>query len=62
MVSRFETGKDTVQEITEAAATHVGRIVTIVSGAVRDVTREFGDWATDLLDARDAARRARDID
>lgn len=62
MVSRLETGKDTVQEIAESAATHVGRIATIVSGAVRDVTREFGDLATDLFDARDAARRARDID
>jgi predicted DNA-binding protein with PD1-like motif len=62
MVSRLESGKDTVQEIAESAATHVGRIASIVSGAVRDVTREFGDWATDVFDARDAARRARDID
>jgi hypothetical protein len=28
-------------------------------GAVRDVTREVGDWATDVFEIRDAARRAR---
>jgi hypothetical protein len=30
----------------------------IVVGAVRDVTRELGDWATDVFEIRDAARRA----
>lgn len=60
MLSKLETGKDTVQEIAESAATHVGRIATIVSGAVREVTHEFGEWATDLFEARDAAARARD--
>jgi hypothetical protein len=30
----------------------------IVAGAVRDVTREVGDWATDVLEMRDAAKRA----
>jgi hypothetical protein len=34
-------------------------IVQIVVGAVRNVTRELGDWATDVFEIRDAARRAR---
>ncbi|GAB3485946.1 hypothetical protein [Amycolatopsis cihanbeyliensis] len=58
MVGRFETGKDTVQELTESAATHLGNIATIVTGAVRDVARETGDWLTDLIEMREAARRA----
>lgn len=60
MVSDFESRKDTVQELTESAATHVGRIATIITGAVRDVTREIGDWATDVFEMREAARRAKE--
>jgi hypothetical protein len=56
----METGKDTMQDLAESAATHVGRIATIVSGAVREVTHEFGEWASDLFEARDAASRPRD--
>ena len=58
MVGRFEVGKDTLQVLTESAATHVGRIATIVTGAVRDVTRELGEWATDAFEMRDAADKA----
>jgi hypothetical protein len=58
MVGRFEIGKDTLQELTESTATHVGRIATIVTGAVRDVAREVGDWASDAFEMRDAANRA----
>ena len=42
----------------ESGATHAGQIMGIVAGAVRDVTRELGDWATDVFEMRDAARRA----
>jgi hypothetical protein len=59
MMGRFEIQKDTVQVIAESAATHVGRIATIVTGAVKDVTREFGDWASDVFEIREAADRAR---
>ena len=58
MVGRFEIGKDTVQVITESAATHVGRIATIVTTAVREVAHEVGEWATDAFEMRDAANRA----
>ena len=56
--SRAETAKDTVQVLTESAASHVGRIATIITGAVRDVAREMGEWATDAFEMRDAAEKA----
>jgi hypothetical protein len=58
-LDKLERRKDTVQEAVESGATHVGSIVGIVVGAVRDVTREVGDWATDMFEMRAAARRAR---
>jgi hypothetical protein len=58
MVGKFEIGKDTLQVLTESAAAHVGRIATIVTGAVRDVTHELGDWASDAFEMRDAAVKA----
>ena len=58
-LDRLERGKDTIQVVIESGATHVGSIVGIVAGAVRDVTRELGDFATDVFEIRDAARRAR---
>ncbi|WP_199430258.1 hypothetical protein [Qaidamihabitans albus] len=62
MVGRFESGKDTVQELTESAATHIGNIATILTGAVRDVARETGDWLTDVIEMREASRRAQEDD
>jgi hypothetical protein len=58
-LDKLETRKDTIQVAVESGATHVGSIVSIVVGAVREVTREVGDWATDVFEIRDAARRAR---
>jgi len=58
-LDRLETGKDTLQVVIESGATHVGRIGATVIGAVRDITRELGEWATDVFEIRDAARRAR---
>ena len=57
-LERIETRKDTVQVVIESGATHVGQIMGIVAGAVRDVTRELGDWATDVFEMREAAKRA----
>jgi hypothetical protein len=59
ILDRLETSKDTIQVAVESTAAHIGSIVGIVVGAVYDVTREIGDWATDLFEIRDAARRAR---
>jgi hypothetical protein len=58
MVGKLEIGKDTLQVLTESAASHAGRIAAIVTSAVRDVTHELGEWATDVFEMRDAANRA----
>ena len=58
MVSRLEVAKDTAQVLTESAATHVGRIATILTGAVREIAHELGEWATDAFEMRDAADAA----
>ena len=58
MLSRFEITKDTVQEFTESAATHVVRIATILGGAVREITHEVGEWASDVFEMREAAEKA----
>lgn len=58
MVSKLEARKDTVQIAIESGATHVGRIASIITAAVRDVTRELGEFATDVLEMREAAERA----
>lgn len=58
-LDKLETRKDTVQVAVESGASHVGGIVNIVTGAVRDIAREVGEWATDMFEIRDAARRAR---
>ncbi|MBB3052522.1 hypothetical protein FHS23_003556 [Prauserella isguenensis] len=58
MVGRFEAGKDTVQVLTEQAASHVGNIAGIITGAVRDVARETGDWMTELIEMREASGKA----
>jgi hypothetical protein len=57
-LEKIETRKDVLQTAIESGATHVGQIMGIVAGAVRDVTRELGDFATDVFEMRDAARRA----
>ena len=58
MIGRLERRKDTIQLAVESAFSHVGHIATIVTAAGREVTREIGDWATDMFEIREAARRA----
>jgi hypothetical protein len=60
MVGQFESSKDTVQVITESAATHIGNIATIITGAVRDIARETGDWISDVIEMREASLRAQE--
>jgi hypothetical protein len=59
MASNAENTKDTLQAVTESAAEHVGKIATIITGAVRDIARELGDWFTDVVETREAAARAK---
>ena len=58
MVSKGEAAKDTAQVLLESTATHVGRITTIITGAVRDVIRELGGLASDAFEMREAAKKA----
>jgi hypothetical protein len=58
MVSKFEVAKDTAQVLTESAANHVGRIAIIITGAVREIAHEMGEWATDAFEMREAADKA----
>jgi hypothetical protein len=57
-LSTPEIGKDAVQSGVEAAANTVGEVATIITGAIRDVTKALGGFATELFEIRDASRRA----
>lgn len=57
-IGRLEITKDTVQVLTESAATHVGRIASILTSTVRDVAHELGEWAGDVFEMREAAEKA----
>ena len=56
--SRAEIRKDAVQNTVEAAASTVGEVTTIITGAVKGVAGAVGGLATELFEIRDAARRA----
>jgi hypothetical protein len=60
MVSEAESAKDTLQVVTESAAEHVGKIATIITGAIRDIAKELGDWMSDVVEMREASQRARE--
>ncbi len=57
-LSKGEIAKDAVQASAEAAATTVGEVATIITGAVRDVASAVGGFATEMFEIRDASRRA----
>ncbi len=57
-LSRAEIRKDAVQGTVEAAASAVGQVATIITGAVRDVASAVGGFATEVFEIRDSARRA----
>ncbi len=58
-LSDLEINKDTLQTVVESGFDHVGKIASIITGAGRDITRELGEWATDMFEMRDAAARAK---
>ena len=58
MISKVETTKDTVQVLAESAADHVGRIAIILTGAVREIAHELGEWASDAFEMREASSKA----
>ena len=57
-LSKAEIRKDALQEGVTAASHAVGSVATIITGAVGDVARTLGGFATELFDIRDSARRA----
>ncbi len=57
-LSRGEIRKDAVQETFTAATHTVGTVATIITGAVGDIGRAIGGFATELFEIRESARRA----
>ena len=58
MPSKLELLKDVLQVAVESGAERVGRITGVITGAVRDVARELGEWAGDIFEVVEAARQA----
>jgi len=58
-IGKAEIRKDALQDTVEATASAVGTVTTIVTGAVRDIARAVGGYATEVFEIREAARRAR---
>ena len=61
-LSRNEILKDAVQDAVAAAATTVGQVTTIITGAVRDVAGSIGGFATELFEIRESTKKALDDD
>jgi hypothetical protein len=59
-LSKTEIGKDAIQSAAEAAATTVGEVATIITGAVRDVATAIGGFATEVFEIRESSRKAAD--
>jgi hypothetical protein len=59
-LSKAEIRKDAIQDGVEAATQAVGQVTNIVVGAVGDVAKAVGGFATDLFEIKDAAKRAQD--
>ena len=57
-IGKAEIRKDALQDTVEATATTVGAVTSIVTGAVRDIARAVGSYATEVFEIREAARRA----
>jgi hypothetical protein len=58
-VSDFERNKDQVQAGVQAGASLVGRIAVIVTDAVGSIAKEIGDFVTEGIEMREAARISR---
>ncbi len=57
-LSKAEIRKDALQEGVTAASHAVGSVTTIITGAVGEVARTLGGFATEIFEIRDSARRA----
>lgn len=59
-MSDFERRKDQVQEAISSTAGLVGRLTAITTDAVGSAAREVGDWISDGVEMREAAKLARE--
>jgi hypothetical protein len=57
-LSRAEIRKDAVQETFTATTQAVGAVAGIIVGAVGDIGRTIGGYATELFEIRESTRRA----
>jgi hypothetical protein len=57
-LSKAEIRKDALQDGVTAASHAIGSVTTIVTGAVSDIARTLGGFATEIFEIRDSARRA----
>jgi hypothetical protein len=58
-LSKAEINKDALQETVEAGAQTVGQVMTIITAAIRDVTKALGGFATDAFEIREGVRKAK---
>jgi len=58
-VSDFERNKDQVQAGVQAGASLVGRIAVIITDAIGAIAKEVGDFVTEGIEMREAARISR---
>ena len=58
-MSEFERNKDRVQAGVQSGASLIGRITMIVTDAIGSIAREVGDFVTDGIEMREAARISR---
>ncbi len=58
-LSKAEINKDALQETMEAGVQTVSQVMSIITGAVRDVTTTIGGFATDAFEIRDGVRKAK---
>jgi len=58
-LSKAEISKDALQETMEAGVQTVSQVMSIITGAVRDVTTTIGGFATDAFEIREGVRKAK---
>jgi hypothetical protein len=58
-LSKAEINKDALQETVEAGVQTVSQVMSIITGAVRDVTTTIGGFATDAFEIREGVRKAK---
>ena len=58
-MSDFERNKDQVQAGVQAGASLVGRIAVIITDAIGSIAKEVGDFVTEGIEMREAARLSR---